>query len=84
MRQRNVLFWEKSKKNLTNAACIDVTSQWYPFLQGKLSKPSALHGRGSGMFYLTVRCRGGGMAAGLPAVIDIFSSFEGRKGNSSA
>lgn len=52
--------------------------------QRTLSKPSALHGRGSGMFYLTVRCRGGGMAAGFPAVIDIFSSFEGRKGNSSA
>lgn len=33
------------------------------------------------MFNFTVLCRGDGMAAGFPAVIDTFSSPEGRKGN---
>lgn len=36
------------------------------------------------MFYFTVRCRGEGMAARFPAVIDTFSSPEGRKGNLNA
>lgn len=36
------------------------------------------------MFYFTVRWRGEGMAARFPAVIDTFSSSEGRKGNLNA
>ena len=56
-----------------------VIGQWYHSLQGKLGKSSALCGRGSGMFYFAVHCRGAGMAVGVPAVIDTFSSPEVRK-----
>lgn len=72
------------KQVFTNSACMGVIGQWYHSLQGKLSKSSARRGRGLRMFYFTVRWRGEGMAARFPAVIDTFSSSEGRKGNLNA